>query len=108
MKINDLLNITEGVNDPHIFKALFVIGSSGSGKTTVAKYLTSSTGMKVVDVDKYYEYLKKSNTLTTLTTSNSQLSNDLAWDRAKVLNTNQFSSYITGRLGVAIINTGKN
>ncbi len=58
-------NISEGVNDPGIFKAVFLAGGPGSGKTFVAKQLfgipdrlnISMTGMKMVNSDKELKFL---------------------------------------------------
>ena len=59
--------IKEGVYDPGIFKAVFLAGGPGSGKSYVAgglfgipdKLNISMTGMKMVDQDKEYKYLLK-------------------------------------------------
>ena len=39
MKINEVISIPldEGPNDPHIFKAVFMAGGPGSGKSYVAR-----------------------------------------------------------------------
>ena len=55
IKLKDLL--FEGVNDPGIFKAVFLAGGPGSGKTYVVKQLfgipdrfnISMSGMKMVN-----------------------------------------------------------
>ena len=53
--------ISEGVNDPHIFKALFVAGTPGAGKNTVIRDLgLNSTGLKMIDADKVIALLHKS------------------------------------------------
>ena len=57
--IEDL--ITEGVYDPGIFKAVFLMGGPGSGKSTVVDALSLSTlGLKKVNSDRAFEIgLKK-------------------------------------------------
>ena len=63
IKLMDLL--LEGVNDPGIFKAIFLAGGPGSGKTFVAQKLfgipdgltTSAGGLKLVNQDTEFEYL---------------------------------------------------
>ena len=63
IKLSELLH--EGVNDPGIFKAVFLSGGPGSGKTYVAKGLfgiperlnISQTGMKMVNSDKELKFL---------------------------------------------------
>ena len=59
------IKVTEGVNDPGIFKAVFLAGGPGSGKTYVAKQLfgiperlnISVSGMKMVNSDKELKFL---------------------------------------------------
>ena len=63
IKLMDLL--LEGVNDPGIFKAIFLAGGPGSGKTFVAQKLfgipdgltTSATGLRLVNSDTEFEML---------------------------------------------------
>ena len=65
LKLMDLL--TEGVHDKGIFKAVFLAGGPGSGKSYVAKEIfgipekfnISMTGMKMINQDKEYKYLLK-------------------------------------------------
>ena len=57
--------VLEGVNDPGIFKAIFLAGGPGSGKTFVAQKLfgipdgltTSATGLRLVNSDTEFEML---------------------------------------------------
>jgi len=59
------VELVEGVNDPGIFKAIFLAGGPGSGKTYIAKGLfgiperlnISQSGMKMVNSDKELKYL---------------------------------------------------
>ena len=66
IKLIDLLN--EGVRDPGIFKAIFLAGGPGSGKSYVAQQLfgipekinVSTYGLKMVNQDQALEmFLKK-------------------------------------------------
>ena len=43
--------ITEGVYDPSIFKAFFLAGGPGSGKSWVSKSALGGMGLKVIDSD---------------------------------------------------------
>ena len=46
MLINEIiLPVDEGVHDPHIFKAVFMAGSPGAGKSTIANKLFAGTGL---------------------------------------------------------------
>ena len=51
--------MSEGVNDPHIFKAVFMAGGPCSGKSFVAQKLLGGTGLRPVNSDEVYEYLLK-------------------------------------------------
>ena len=65
LKLMDLL--TEGVYDKGIFKAVFMAGGPGSGKTYISsklfgipeKHTTSFGGLKVVNSDKQFVHLLK-------------------------------------------------
>ena len=55
MKISDI--VFEGPNDPHIFKAVFLAGGPGSGKSFVSSKLLAGTGLRVVNSDDVYEFM---------------------------------------------------
>ena len=99
--------MSEGVNDPHIFKAVFMAGGPGSGKSFVAKKLLGGTGLRPVNSDEVYEYLLKQSGLTLGP-------DDIASDKgqelrgtAKNLTDKRQQNYIDGRLGLIIDGTGK-
>ncbi len=43
--------IQEGVYDPNIFKAVFLAGGPGSGKSFVVRTTTGGLGLKIVNSD---------------------------------------------------------
>ena len=47
--------LTEGVYDKHIFKAFFLAGGPGSGKSWVAARTLEGSGMKVINTDLGFE-----------------------------------------------------
>ena len=49
--------LQEGVYDPNIFKAFFLAGGPGSGKSYVVKKTTGGMGMKIVNSDDVFEKL---------------------------------------------------
>ena len=54
--------ITEGVYDPNIFKAFFLAGGPGSGKSWVSARTLSGMGLKVINSDDTFAAaLKKEN-----------------------------------------------
>lgn len=107
--ISDLVEDTlaEGVNDPGIFKAIFLAGGPGSGKGFVWKQTMSHLPLKVVNPDIAYEFLMKKAGLE-LTPDNiaSELGQELR-DRAKELQAKQEELYKAGRLGLVIDGTAK-
>lgn len=100
-------DVQEGVNDPHIFKAIFLAGGPGSGKSFVVKNLITNTGLKTVNSDDVYEYLMKKAGLeldpeTIFSPQGQEIRN-----RAKDLTDKRQGGYLEGRLGLIIDGTGK-
>lgn len=53
-------SLREGVNDPNIFKAVFIAGPPGAGKNTVIRALgLPSSGLKLQDIDHTLAFLNK-------------------------------------------------
>ena len=51
-------NLQEGINDPNLFKAIFMAGGPGSGKSFVSTKATDVTqGLKVINSDTALEFL---------------------------------------------------
>lgn len=50
----NIQQILEGLYDQYTFKAVFMAGSPGAGKSTIADRLFSHTGLKHVDVDRFW------------------------------------------------------
>lgn len=100
--------ITEGVDDPAIFKAVFLAGGPGSGKSfIVGKTGLPALGMKVVNSDDAFENaMKKAGKKMT---SDEIFSNEgqAIRDRSKKLTAKKQEMYVSGRLGLVIDGTGK-
>ena len=61
-KFEDIRYLEEGLYDPNIFKAFFLAGGPGSGKTFVTRGAFGGTGLRVVNSDQSFENaLKKNN-----------------------------------------------
>lgn len=110
MKIHDILeqHIEEGPNDPHIFKAVFLAGGPGSGKSFVANKMLAGTGLKSVNSDDVYEYLMQKHDMDmsdpeVISSPQGQETRD----RAKALTRKRENFYLDGRLGLIIDGTGK-
>ena len=113
--------LDEGVFDPSIFKAIFLAGGPGSGKSYVAGKTTLGFGLKLVNSDDTLErLLKKHNVPLDFTTlsPDETAKKDMLRTRAKELTFGQMKvkafkgkgaldHYIAGRLGLVIDGTGK-
>lgn len=100
-------HLDEGVHDPSIFKAIFLAGGPGSGKSYVVNKVTGGLGFKVVNVDDIYELeLKKVGLETTPEDIFSPKGQEVR-GKAKQLTTKLVDNYVAGRLGLIIDGTGK-
>ena len=108
MHVNEIIKpVEEGVNDPHIFKAVFLAGGPGSGKSFVANKMLSGTGLRTVNSDDIYEYMmRKAGKELTPDNIYSDEGQEIR-NRAKQITKNKEASHIEGRLGLIIDGTGK-
>ena len=100
--------LQEGVYDPNIFKAFFLAGGPGSGKSYVVRRTTGGMGLKIVNPDNAFEKLLKDAGLSLKMPPEELEPRDVVRDKAKALTKKQQSNYIEGRLGLVIDGTGKN
>ena len=98
--------IQEGVYDPGIFKAVFLMGGPGSGKSTVVNQLSfKALGLKIVNTDKSFETgLKKAGQTLDLKTVPADIRDPIR-KRAKRQTTRLMDRYIDGRLGLVFDTT---
>ena len=99
--------IQEGVYDPNIFKAIFLAGGPGSGKSYVVRRTTGGLGMKIVNSDDIYEKMLKDAGLEP--TPDDIFSDKGQEIRVKAKKTTKVKQqgFLNGRLGVIIDGTGK-
>ena len=115
MRLHDLFktsNIEEGRNDPHIFKAVFLAGGPGSGKSFVANKMLKGYGLRTVNSDDIFEYLMKKADLDigdpdVINSPEVQDDETGIRTKAKKITKNKEKSHIEGRLGLIIDGTGK-
>ena len=110
-------NIDEGINDKNLFKAVFLAGGPGSGKSFVVSKMfgvgsgdVSAFGVKIVNSDSLFELELKQAGLTTVFDKNKPevyLKQMMLRDRAKVLSNNRQQMIINGMLPMIIDGTGK-
>jgi len=109
MRVNEIIKpVEEGVNDPHIFKAVFLAGGPGSGKSFVANKMLKGTGLKTVNSDDIYEYLMKKADMDM--SDPEVIASPQGQDtrnRAKEITKRKETSHLGGRLGLIIDGTGK-
>ena len=99
--------LQEGVYDPNIFKAIFLAGGPGSGKSYVVRRTTGGLGMKIVNSDDIYEKMLND---AGLEASPEDIFSDEGQEirvRAKKVTKRMQGNFLTGRLGVIIDGTGK-
>jgi len=99
--------LNEGLYDPNIFKAFFLAGGPGSGKTFVTKNAFGGTGLKQINSDNAFERGLKKAGLSLKMPDDEAESRDMIRDRAKAIIGNQMDLAINGRLGLVIDGTGR-
>ncbi len=99
--------LIEGVYDPNIFKAIFLAGGPGSGKSYVAGKTIRGQGLKVVNSDDAFEVLLKKAGLSLKMPDSEQEPRDAVRDRAKRVTATRKQNYLDGRLGLIIDGTGR-
>ena len=99
--------LLEGIYDPNIFKAVFLAGGPGSGKSYVVSKVVSGMGLKVINSDEPFErYLVKAG-LSLKMPDEEQAERDVERKRAKKVTSAKKGHAIDGRLGIIIDGTGK-
>jgi len=100
--------IAEGVNDPGIFKAIYMAGGPGSGKSYVAfNVIPKSSGLKTINSDDLFELGMKKNDLDPDLRKGYTSKHTAVRTKAKQMTGKRQSIYMKGRLGLAIDGTGK-
>ena len=100
--------LQEGVYDPNIFKAFFLAGGPGSGKSYVVRKTTGGTGLKSVNSDDAFELLLKRAGLSLKMPPEEFERKEVQRARAKEITKARQANYLEGRLGLVIDGTGKN
>jgi adenylate kinase family enzyme len=103
MKVSELFeSLEEGVNDPHLFKAIAMIGPMGAGKSTIAKQLVGGSGLRSLNLDNFNELLIKQGKVTGGNLTPDQL------ERSWQLTQTQKGNWVSERLGLLIDGSGRN
>ena len=99
--------LSEGLYDPNIFKAFFLAGGPGSGKSFVARNVFTGTGLKLVNSDIILENSLRKSNLSMSMPDEEQYFRDMLRTKAKAKAENQASLYVKGRLGLVVDATGR-
>lgn len=99
--------LQEGLQDPNIFKAFFLAGGPGSGKSYVVRKTTGGTGLRVVNSDDAFETMLKKAGLSLKMPDEEAVPRDAVRDRAKVVTKKREKNYVDGRIGLIIDGTGR-
>ena len=99
--------LQEGVYDPNIFKAFFLAGGPGSGKSYVVRRTTGGTGLKSINSDEAFEHLLKKAGLSLKMPPEEFERKEVVRARAKEITKAKQKNYLEGRLGLIIDGTGK-
>ena len=96
--------ITESINDKGIFKAVFLAGLPGAGKSIVAQKVTDGTvSPRIVNTDRSYEYLLQ---------KHGKEATNSAWailgPQSKAINSALLVNYLNGMLPLFIDGTSAN
>ena len=104
-KLNQILR--EGVYDPGIFKAFFLAGGPGSGKTFVTRSAFGGTGLKLVNSDAAFERGLKKAGLSLKMPDEEEYFRNIIRAKAKMSTATALDTYMQGRLGLVIDATGR-
>ena len=100
-------DLTEGVYDKNIFKAFFLAGGPGSGKSFVTASAFGGLGLKVINSDNAFERgLKKAGLSLKMPDSEAD-ARDMVRARAKATTSNLLDMALMGRLGLIVDGTGR-
>ena len=101
-------NIMEGVNDPAIFKAVFLAGGPGSGKSfVVGKTSLKALGFRLINSDVAFEKGLAKAGLTTDADDIASAQGQAVRATAKALTGKMLQRSLDGRMGIVVDGTGK-
>ena len=100
--------LSEGINDVGIFKAVFMAGGPGSGKSYVANKLgLKALGLRPVNSDDFFEAGLKKAGLSLKMPEDEEESREAVRIHAKALTAKRQDLYVRGRLGLIIDSTAR-
>ena len=101
-------SLNEGINDPGIFKAVFMAGGPGSGKSLIAKKLGfTSMGLRPVNSDSSFEIGLKKAGLSLKMPEDEEEQRDAIRVHAKAMTAKRQDMLVKGRMGLVIDSTAR-
>ena len=101
-------SLNEGINDPGIFKAVFMAGGPGSGKSLIAKKLGfQSMGLRPVNSDSSFEVGLKKAGLSLKMPEDEEEQRDAIRVHAKAMTAKRQDMLVKGRMGLVIDSTAR-
>jgi dephospho-CoA kinase len=108
LNFKEFVELNEGVNDPAIFKAVFLAGGPGSGKSfIVGKTALGALGFRLINSDPAFEAALAKSGLKPNPEDIASPAGQEARGRAKALTKKKLQLSIDGRLGLVVDGTGK-
>ena len=102
------IELDEGINDPAIFKAVFMAGGPGSGKSFMTgKTALSALGLRVINSDDIFEKAMKKAELEPTPKNIYSPKGQSIRAGAKSLTAKKQAILLQGRIGLAVDGTGK-
>ena len=102
-----LTHITEGVYDKGIFKAFFLAGGPGSGKSFVTHNVFSGSGLKLVNSDQQFERKLIAADYSLSMPPEEIKGREVIRQSAKRLTADLMTNYLMGRLGLIVDGTAR-
>lgn len=102
--------LEEGINDKYLFKAVFLAGGPGSGKSFIAEKVYGGTGARLVNSDELLEFLFKKNDLSLIIAKEGTPEYEKQMKeraKAKSLVKVKQKNYVNGMLPIVVDGTGK-
>ena len=99
--------LQEGINDPNIFKAFFLAGGPGSGKSYVVGKTTGGTGLVIINSDDAFEVLLNKAGLDMKMPDAEFDKREPLRTKAKQITGARKENAVEGRLGLILDGTGK-
>ena len=103
----DFQDLQEGLQDPNIFKAFFLAGGPGSGKSFVVRKTTGGSGLRIVNSDDVFEKYIKDAGLSMKMPESEFEPREKGRQRAKKITAKRQANYVKARIGLIIDGTGK-